>query len=110
MYEFPITILAVLILITANTFCDANYRMTSHSNAEQEVPTTGLPTTDSEFDVEEDAHSDVDEEMIKKWLSTTYERLEKAYKGASHSTLGSADQRYRCGKAQSRVQISKHGR
>jgi hypothetical protein len=37
--------------------------MTSQSNAEQEEPTTGLTTTDSEFDVEEFAHSDVDEGM-----------------------------------------------
>ncbi|KAH6646236.1 hypothetical protein BKA67DRAFT_541212 [Truncatella angustata] len=48
--------------------------MTSHSNAEQEEPTTALPTTDSKSDVEEDVHSDVDEEEMKKWLSTTYER------------------------------------
>lgn len=45
--------------------------MTSHSNSEQEEPTT------SESDVEEDAHSDVDEEEMKKWLSTTYERGSK---------------------------------
>ena len=52
--------------------------MTSHSNAEQEEPTTGLPTPlDSEFDVEEDAHSDVDEEEMKKWLSARYERGSK---------------------------------
>ncbi|KAH7129608.1 hypothetical protein B0J13DRAFT_139700 [Dactylonectria estremocensis] len=51
--------------------------MTSHSNAEQKDPTMGLPTTDSEFDVEEDAHSDVDEEEMRKWLSTTYERGSK---------------------------------
>ncbi|KAF1961047.1 hypothetical protein CC80DRAFT_357722, partial [Byssothecium circinans] len=50
--------------------------MTSHSNAAQEEPTTGLPTTDSESDVKEDAHSDVDEEM-RKWLSATYERGSK---------------------------------
>jgi hypothetical protein len=43
--------------------------MMSHSNAEQEKPTTGLPTTDSEFDM--------DEEEMKKWLSTTYERGSK---------------------------------
>jgi hypothetical protein len=55
----------------------ANYRMTLHGNAEQEEPTTGLPTMDSEFDVEEDAHSDVDEEGMKKWLLTTYERGSK---------------------------------
>lgn len=85
-YEFPIIILSVLILITANTSCDANYKMTSHTNVEQEEPTTGLPTVDSEFDVEEDAdsdldedaHSDVDlEEEMKKWLSTAYERGSK---------------------------------
>ncbi|KAK7432187.1 hypothetical protein QQZ08_001132 [Neonectria magnoliae] len=51
--------------------------MTSHSNAEQEEPTTRLPTTDNEFNVGEDAHSDVDEEERKKWLSTTYERGSK---------------------------------
>jgi hypothetical protein len=46
--HFSITILGILILITANIFCDANYRMTSHRHAEHEEP-----TTDSEFDVEE---------------------------------------------------------
>jgi hypothetical protein len=51
--------------------------MTSHSNVEQEEFTTEFPTTDSESDVEEDAHSDWDEEKIKKWLSTTYERGSK---------------------------------
>ncbi|KAI0845881.1 hypothetical protein F5Y00DRAFT_245149 [Daldinia vernicosa] len=43
--------------------------MTSHSNEEHEEPTTELPTTDSE--------SDVDEEEMKKWLSTAYERGSK---------------------------------
>ncbi|TVY57085.1 hypothetical protein LCER1_G002425 [Lachnellula cervina] len=51
--------------------------MTSHSNAEQGEPTTGLLKTDSEFDVEEDTHSNEDEEAMKKWLSTTYERGSK---------------------------------
>ncbi len=51
--------------------------MTPHSNAEQEEPTTGFPTTNSEFDVKEDADSDVDEEEMKKWLSPTYERGSK---------------------------------
>ncbi|KAK9775865.1 hypothetical protein SCAR479_07390 [Seiridium cardinale] len=51
--------------------------MTPHSNAEQGETTTGLPITDSEVDVEEDAHGDVDEEEMKKWLSTTYERGSK---------------------------------
>ncbi|KAL1885398.1 hypothetical protein Plec18167_000891 [Paecilomyces lecythidis] len=46
--------------------------MTSHSNTEQEERTRGLPTTDSESEIE-DWSSDVDEEM-KKWLSTAYER------------------------------------
>ncbi|KAI1639143.1 hypothetical protein F4809DRAFT_638837 [Biscogniauxia mediterranea] len=51
--------------------------MTLHSNEAQQ-PTTGFPTTDSESDVKEDAHSDVDdEEEMKKWLSTTYERGSK---------------------------------
>ncbi|KAK6083235.1 hypothetical protein SCUP515_01977 [Seiridium cupressi] len=51
--------------------------MTSHSNAKQGETTTGFPTTESEVDVEEDAHGDVDEEEMKKWLSTTYERGSK---------------------------------
>ncbi|KAK7419308.1 hypothetical protein QQX98_003460 [Neonectria punicea] len=51
--------------------------MTSHSSAEQEEPTTELPTKDNEFKVEEDADSEVDEEEMRKWLSTTYERGSK---------------------------------
>ncbi|KAH8892294.1 hypothetical protein GQ53DRAFT_746195 [Thozetella sp. PMI_491] len=51
--------------------------MTSHSNAEQEEPTTKLPTTDNKSDLKEDADSDVDEEEMKKWFSTTYERGSK---------------------------------
>jgi hypothetical protein len=51
--------------------------MTSHSNAEQEEPTTGFPTTDRESDVKADADSDVDEEEMKRWLSTAYERGSK---------------------------------
>jgi hypothetical protein len=83
--QLPIIILGVLINITISTFCDANYRMTSHDNVELEQPKTGLP--DSESDREEEAHSepdledapnsDVDEEEMKKWLSTAYERGSK---------------------------------
>ena len=51
--------------------------MASHSNAEQEEPRTGFPTTNSEPDVKEDVQSDVDEEEMKKWFSTTYERGSK---------------------------------
>ncbi|KAI1494270.1 hypothetical protein F5X96DRAFT_665957 [Biscogniauxia mediterranea] len=48
--------------------------MTLHRNEAQE-PTTGFPMTDSESNVKDDAHSDVDdEEEMKQWLSTTYER------------------------------------
>ncbi|KAI0119019.1 hypothetical protein F4814DRAFT_410239 [Daldinia grandis] len=43
--------------------------MASHSNAEQEEPTTESPITDS--------GSEMDEEEMKKWLSTTYERGSK---------------------------------
>jgi hypothetical protein len=70
----PIITLSVLILITVNTFCHANHKMTLHRNVEQEEPTTALPTTDSKSESEDDAHSDVDEEELKKWFSTTYER------------------------------------
>jgi len=47
--------------------------MALHSDVEQEEPTTGLPTTNNEFDVEEEADSDVDEEEMRRWLSTAYE-------------------------------------
>ena len=40
--------------------------MMSHSNAEKEKPTMQSLSTDSESDVEEDAHSDVDEEEMNK--------------------------------------------
>ncbi|KAF2231420.1 hypothetical protein EV356DRAFT_451993 [Viridothelium virens] len=43
--------------------------MTSLSNADKKEPTTAFLTTDSD--------SDVDEEEMKKWLSTTYERGSK---------------------------------
>lgn len=48
--------------------------MTPHSKVEQENPPTEPPTTDSQHDMGDDADSDVDEEEMKKWLSTTYER------------------------------------
>ncbi|KAH7119487.1 hypothetical protein B0J13DRAFT_569232 [Dactylonectria estremocensis] len=74
--------LSVLVLITANTFYDANYRM-PHSISEQEDPAIDLLTTDSESDAEVDAHSDVEEddvdeeELWRKWLSTAYEHGSK---------------------------------
>lgn len=68
--------------------------MAPHSKAEQEKPTAGLSesdsdfeleeTSDSDFDVEGDAQSDVkeetesdverEEEEMRKWFSTTYQR------------------------------------
>ncbi|KAI8623436.1 hypothetical protein F5Y19DRAFT_458664 [Xylariaceae sp. FL1651] len=48
--------------------------MTSRSNAEEEKPIADAPANDSEFNVEEDADSEVDEEEMKKWLAATYER------------------------------------
>jgi len=56
----------------------ANYTMASHSNAQQEEPTTVPPTSDSEVEWESDAESysgeEMTEEEIEKWLSTKYER------------------------------------
>ncbi|KAI0405189.1 hypothetical protein F4802DRAFT_187186 [Xylaria palmicola] len=49
--------------------------MASHDNNEQEEPTTGVAAADRESDLDED--SDVDEEEMKKWLSTAYERGSK---------------------------------
>ncbi|KAI6086056.1 hypothetical protein F4821DRAFT_239248 [Hypoxylon rubiginosum] len=51
--------------------------MTSHSSVEPEKPKTGVSTADSESDVERDTYGDVDEEEMKKWLSTVYERGSK---------------------------------
>ncbi|ROV98695.1 hypothetical protein VMCG_06775 [Cytospora schulzeri] len=51
--------------------------MTSHSNAEQEEPTTSLPTTDSESDMEEDGNNEMTEEEIEKWYSKAYDRGSK---------------------------------
>ncbi|GAD92962.1 hypothetical protein NFIA_059010 [Paecilomyces variotii No. 5] len=45
-------------------------------NAEQDEPTTELPMTDSESEIE-DFPSEVNEEEMKKWLSTAYERGSK---------------------------------
>jgi hypothetical protein len=71
----------------------------------------GLPTTDNEFDVEEDAHSDVDEEGMKKWLSTTYERGSKMpMKQPLTAPWGLLISGVDVEKLKSRVQISKHGR
>lgn len=57
--------------------------MTSQRDSEQDVPTVGLPTTDRESsleleaasDIGEKASSDVDEEELNQWLSTTYKPL-----------------------------------
>lgn len=51
--------------------------MASHSNQEQAEPSTELPTTDSEPELEEDATGEVDEEEMKQWLSTAYKRGSK---------------------------------
>ncbi|OTA52915.1 hypothetical protein K449DRAFT_390622 [Hypoxylon sp. EC38] len=54
--------------------------MASQSNPEPNEAVTELPTIDSESDTSEEVHSDVseaDEEEMKKWLSTAYERESK---------------------------------
>ncbi|KAI1442279.1 hypothetical protein F5Y02DRAFT_263629 [Annulohypoxylon stygium] len=54
--------------------------MASQSNPEPKEPTIVYPTTDSESDTIEDIHSDVgevDEEEMKRWLSTAYVRGSK---------------------------------
>ncbi|KAG6368639.1 hypothetical protein INS49_002852 [Diaporthe citri] len=50
--------------------------MASHSNTEQEEPTTRLPKTASKVDAEEETESNVEREEgeMRKWFSTTYER------------------------------------
>ncbi|ROW14395.1 hypothetical protein VPNG_03975 [Cytospora leucostoma] len=54
------------------------YRMTSHSNAGQESPTTSsttsIPTIDSNSDMEEDANNEMTEEEIERWYARAYDR------------------------------------
>jgi hypothetical protein len=69
---FLITISGVLILVTANIFCDVNYSMAPHSTAEEEESTTSVPTTEGGLDWEE-----YDEEEMNAWRSTAYVRGSK---------------------------------